>query len=59
METHLATGASYQFQSFALHFAYIHALEEELVASGPPEAGGGTTISMVQNSATLGASWNF
>ena len=59
METHLAAGASWQFARFALHFAYIHALEEDLVASGPPEAGGGTAIRMVQNSATLGASWSF
>ena len=59
METHLTAGASYRFDRIALHFAYIHALEEELEASGPPEAGGGTVVSMVQNSATLGASWSF
>ena len=59
METHLAAGASYRFDRFALHFAYIHGVEEELEASGPPEAGGGTVVSMVQNSATLGASWTF
>ena len=59
METHVATGASYRFDRFALHFAYIHGVEEELSASGPPEAGGGTSVSMVQNSATLGASWTF
>lgn len=59
METHLTTGASWQLGDWALHFAYVHALEEELTASGPPEAGGGTTIRMVQNSATLGASWTF
>jgi long-chain fatty acid transport protein len=59
METHLATGASYDFGRWAIHFAYIHALEEKLTASGPPEAGGGTRISMFQNSATLGASWTF
>lgn len=59
METHLTTGASWQFGDWALHVAYVHALEEDLTASGPPEAGGGTTIRMVQNSATLGASWTF
>ncbi|MDY0145138.1 MAG: outer membrane protein transport protein [Kiritimatiellia bacterium] len=59
METHLTTGASWQFDNWALHLAYVHALEEKLTASGPPEAGGGTTIRMVQNSATVGASWTF
>lgn len=59
METHLTAGASYQFDRWALHFAYIHALEETLTDSGAPENGGGTTVSMVQNSATLGASWSF
>ena len=59
METHVAAGASYRLDRFALHFAYIHGVEEELTASGPPEAGGGTSVSMVQNSATLGASWTF
>jgi len=59
IKTHLTCGASYQFDRVALHFAYIHALKETLTASGAPEAGGGTTISMVQDSATLGASWRF
>ena len=59
METHLAGGASYRFDRFALHFAYVHGVEAELTASGPPEAGGGTTVRMAQNSATLGASWAF
>ena len=59
METHLAGGASYRLDRFALHFAYIHGEEETLSASGPPESGGGTTVRMVQNSATFGASWNF
>lgn len=59
METHLAAGASYQFASFALHFAFVHALEEELSSNAALEAGGGTAISMFQNSATLGASWSF
>jgi long-chain fatty acid transport protein len=59
METHLAAGASYDFGRWALHVAYIHAVEETLSDNGPLEAGGGTTVSMVQNSATLGASWSF
>lgn len=59
MKTHLTCGASYQFDRIALHAAYIHALKESLTASGTPEAGGGTTISMVQHSFTLGASWSF
>ncbi|NCA83537.1 MAG: hypothetical protein EOM72_12480 [Opitutae bacterium] len=59
METHLAGGASYRFDRFALHFAYVHGVEEELTASGPPEAGGGTAVRMAQNSATFGASWTF
>ncbi len=59
MKTHLTAGASYQFDRWALHAAYIHGVKEDITASGAPEAGGGTTISMVQNSATLGASWSF
>jgi len=59
MKTHLACGASYEFNRFALHFAYIHALKEEMTDSNAPAAGGGTKISMVQNSATLGVSWRF
>lgn len=54
METHLATGASYEFDKFTLHFAFIHALKEEL-----KDSGNGTEISMYQNSATIGASWKF
>lgn len=54
METHLATGASYEFDKFTLHFAFIHGLKEEL-----KDSGNGTEISMYQNSATLGASWKF
>ncbi len=54
METHLATGASYEFDKFTLHFAFIHGLKEEL-----KDSGNGTEISMYQNSATIGASWKF
>jgi long-chain fatty acid transport protein len=59
METHLTLGASYQLDRLGIHFAYVHGLEEEITDSGPPMMGGGTTISMVQNSATLGLSWDF
>jgi len=62
VETHLATGASYAFDRFTLHLAYIHALEADVTANGndmPGNAGAGTAISMYQNSATIGASWNF
>jgi long-chain fatty acid transport protein len=59
METHLATGFSYAFDTFTLHFAYIHALKEEFTDNNAPAAGGGTKISMYQNSATIGASWKF
>jgi len=59
IKTHLTCGASYQFDRVALHIAYIHGVKEDITASGAPEAGGGTTISMYQNSATLGASWSF
>jgi len=59
IKTHLTCGASYQFDRIALHAAYIHGVKEDITASGAPEAGGGTTISMYQNSVTLGASWSF
>ncbi|HNR95078.1 MAG TPA: outer membrane protein transport protein [Kiritimatiellia bacterium] len=59
METHVTAGATWRFERFALHAAFIHGIEEEITASGPPEAGGGTTVSMVQNSFTAGASWTF
>jgi long-chain fatty acid transport protein len=62
MKTHLATGASYAFDRFTLHLAYIHALEADVTANGndmPGNAGAGTEISMYQNSVTVGASWNF
>ena len=54
MKTHVACGASYEFDKFTLHFAFIHALQENMTDSG-----NGTKISMYQNSATLGASWRF
>lgn len=54
METHLAAGASYEFDKLTLHLAFIHALKEEL-----KDSGNGTEISIYQNSATIGASWKF
>jgi long-chain fatty acid transport protein len=54
METHLATGFSYQFDSFRLDFAYTHGLEASRY--DPNTA---TDISMSQNSLTLGAGWEF
>jgi long-chain fatty acid transport protein len=62
MTTHVACGASYAFDRFTLHLAYIHALKAEETANGndmPGNAGAGTKISMYQNSLTLGASWTF
>jgi long-chain fatty acid transport protein len=62
METHLACGASYAFDKFTLHFAFIHALKADVTANGndmPGNMGAGTEISMYQNSATIGASWTF
>ena len=58
METHLATGASYEFDKFTLHFAFIHGLKEE-ITDNTGGFGSGTKISMYQNSATIGASWKF
>ncbi|MDD3275818.1 MAG: outer membrane protein transport protein [Kiritimatiellales bacterium] len=62
MTTHVTCGASYEFEKFTLHMAYIHALETDVTANGndmPGNAGSGTKISMYQNSLTLGASWKF
>ena len=59
METHVAAGASYRFERLSLHLAYVHAVEETLADNGPLEAGGGTEVSMDQNSLTVGASWLF
>ncbi|MCK5676113.1 MAG: outer membrane protein transport protein, partial [Verrucomicrobia bacterium] len=54
METHLACGASYAWEKWAAHLAYIHALENEITATG-----GGATISMYQNSLTAGVTYKF
>jgi long-chain fatty acid transport protein len=54
METHLACGASYAWEKWAAHLAYIHALENEITATG-----GGPTISMYQNSLTAGVTYKF
>ncbi|MEN7973523.1 MAG: outer membrane protein transport protein [Verrucomicrobiota bacterium] len=48
METHLTCGASYAWEKWAVHGAYIHALENEVV-----------TASMYQNSLTLGVTYTF
>ncbi|QHI69917.1 OmpP1/FadL family transporter [Tichowtungia aerotolerans] len=64
METHLATGLSYRFDNFHIDLAYVHALKTEQTANGN-DAGplgpmaAGTTISMYQNSLTIGAGWDF
>jgi long-subunit fatty acid transport protein len=64
METHLACGASYAWEKWSAHIAYIHALEEEVTANGN-DAGPlaplarGTEISMYQNSLTAGVTYNF
>lgn len=60
METHLACGFSYAWEKWAMHAAYIHALEEELTSNGKdfgPAAG--TEISMYQNSLTAGVTYKF
>lgn len=59
METHLTTGVSYNFDNFSLHATYVHALDTELTDNNAPAAGGGSKISMYQNSLTVGASWAF
>ncbi len=63
METHLACGASYAWEKWAAHLAYIHALENEVTANGPNMGGmgdgTGTKISMYQNSLTMGVSYKF
>ncbi|VGO14488.1 hypothetical protein PDESU_03050 [Pontiella desulfatans] len=61
METHLACGASYAWEKWAAHFAYIHALENSVTANGK-DAGGmgaGTEITMYQNSLTAGVTYTF
>ncbi len=58
METHFACGASYAWEKWSAHMAYIHAFENEITANGPNMGPGfdgtGTKISMYQNSLTLG-----
>ncbi len=54
METHLSTGLSYQFDAFRLDLAYTHALDTSRFDSAT-----GTSISMYQNSLTIGAGWEF
>ncbi|RKX43217.1 MAG: hypothetical protein DRP64_08555 [Verrucomicrobia bacterium] len=67
METHLACGASYAWEKWAAHVAYIHALENDLTADGEdldgpgpgPVMGTGTKITMYQNSLTAGVTYKF
>ena len=62
METHLACGASYAWEKWAVHAAYIHALENEITANGNDTGGligAGTQISMYQNSLTAGVTYTF
>lgn len=54
IETHLATGLSYQFDALRLDVAYVHALKASRYDSAS-----GTSISMSQNSLTIGAGWEF
>lgn len=54
METHLTTGFSYRFDRFRLDAAYTHALDASRTDSAT-----GTSISMNQNSLTIGAGWTF
>jgi len=61
METHLAFGASYQFDKFRLDLAYVHALDASVTGNGNDTggAGAGTDMSMYQNNLTIGAGWTF
>jgi len=65
MEMHFACGASYYWEKWAAHVAYIHAFENSVTAGNdinmPPGSGmgSGTKISMYQNSLTLGVSRSF
>ncbi|WP_372798839.1 OmpP1/FadL family transporter [Pontiella sp.] len=59
VETHLACGLSYAWEDISVHFAYVHALENELTGTNAPMMPGETTISMYQNSFTLGATYRF
>ena len=62
METHLACGASYAWEQWSAHIAYIHALENDETAGTDINTGAfgsGTEISMYQNSLTAGVTYNF
>ncbi len=64
METHAACGASYVWEKWAAHLAYIHAFENSVTANGADMAamggmGAGTEISMYQNSLTMGVTYTF
>jgi long-chain fatty acid transport protein len=65
METHLACGASYAWEKWSAHAAYVHALKNHQTESkgvdmpGMPGFGKGTKISMAQNSLTLGVTRHF
>jgi len=63
MEMHFACGASYYWEKWAAHVAYIHAFENSVTAGDdinmPPGIGTGSEISMYQNSLTLGISRSF
>lgn len=64
VKTHLALGASYRWDQWAVHGAYVHALKNEVTAngndSGPLQPlANGTEITMYQNSVTAGVSYTF
>ena len=62
MEMHFACGASYYWEKWAAHVAYIHAFENSVTAGNDINmgvAGAGSKISMYQNSLTLGISRSF
>lgn len=59
IETHFTAGATYAFDRFTLHATFVHAFDREFTDSNAPVAGGGSKISMYQNSATVGVSWAF
>ncbi len=63
MEMHFACGASYVWEKWSAHLAYIHAFENDVTAKDdinmPPGVGNGTKIEMYQNSLTLGVTRTF
>jgi long-chain fatty acid transport protein len=66
METHVACGASYEFDALSINFAYVHAMEETVTANGNDMAaqgfgpmGAGTEISMYQDTFTVGVGYRF